>query len=738
MSEQVVTRFILETTTFDKQLEDTIKGMEGFASAEDDAAKGAKSLEGSLGSTGAKFKAVEAASKGAGGGLDTFGKKAKDTGGVINTIGQELNKAFPAFGRIATAARAMGTAITTALGPVGIAIAAIVAAFAALVKIFAGTQEGADRLNRVIQPLLRVFDALLGIAQRAGKVLVDIFSSPIESAGKLADVIKSVVVEAIRSLTVTVTAAGEILAAVLSGDQVQLGLALSKLTTEAGRQFDNVKGAVDAVGGAVRNLQGELLTAAQAGARIAQIDVELRKVALERAQNEGRINRELEEQRAIVSDVTKTAQERQAAGEKFRQLQKELTALETRRLDLEIERGQLAASTSDTSDEEKIRIAELISAKEQALADEQAATRRVNTTINGLNKQAADQAIAEQRRVAEERRKIAEQEQKEAERKAQAIAKAEEQVTAIVTKAEEERFQAGLSDAEREERLVELRYQKEVEAAKAAFEQLAKLNEGNADMIAEIRQRESDTLLAIKANENEELLALQRARDEALAEEDARKAKEEADRLQEQQQARIETFKGLADDVSGVLNAFAEGQIQTAEQAGKALVGLALQQAEKLALIKVFEAFAVETGTKGLAGVATGLALGVAIKAAFAALRGQLGRKDGEAYVGGKPMFSGTDGHLRFLDKGERVVRTKTNERYFPLLEMMEKGTFDRWLYSNMSAKTSAPVTATSTFSDKRLVGALGSVGSITEQRKQTAILQQLAAQRKYGKRYFA
>lgn len=706
-----------------------------------------KDLSASLGDASTKAKVLQTAAGGAGKGIDNLGQSTQKSGGLLSVFGQELSKISPLFGRIASGARTLGAAITTALGPVGLVIAAIVAAFAALVKIFAGTQEGADRLNRVIQPLLSVFDALLGIAQRAGKVLVDIFSSPIESAGKLADVIKSVVVEAIRSLTVTATAAGEILAAVLSGDQVQLGLALSKLTTEAGRQFDNVKNAVDGVNQGIRNLTGELITAAAAGARIADIDVELRKVALERAQNEGRINRELQEQLAITQDVTKSAAERQAAGEKFKALNRELTGFEQRRLDLEIERGNLAASTSDTLDEEKIRIAELVSAKDQALADEAAGNRRVNNQLNALNKQAADQAIAQAKRVAEERRKAEEQAARDAQKRLEAIERTEEQIGQIVGKAQEERFQAGISIEQREERQIELRYQKEVEAAQAAFAQLVALNEGNAEAIEEIRRREAEAVKVIKENETAEIIELVKSRDEQLAELERQQAEAELEQLREQQEERLAIFTSVSDRINSVIEGAASGQIATAEEASKALLGIALDTVEKIALTQIAQAQATalaqpdSVATFGASGIARGVILAALIKAAFAGLRGLLGRKHGEAYVGGPAMFSGTDGHMRFLDDGERVVRTKTNQRYFPILEMMEKGTFDRWLSTITTVNnysTTSTTSAPASFSDRRIVGALGGVGSLSEQRKQTAILKAMARTRNLGKRYYA
>jgi len=47
---------------------------------------------------------------------------------------------------------------------------------------------------------------------------------------------------------------------------------------------------------------------------------------------------------------------------------------------------------------------------------------------------------------------------------------------------------------------------------------------------------------------------------------------------------------------------------------------------------------------------------------------------------GSRPQFQGRDGYLRRLDKGERVVTTKTNEKHYDLFEAAENGTLEKYI----------------------------------------------------------
>ena len=417
MAEQVVTQFVLDLSQYDAQIASATDSMAEYDAEATEAAKANKDLSGSVGSASTKVTQLATASKAAGKGIKDVGTATKDAsknaGGFKAAFGaakDELNSAFPVFGKIATAAKALGRAFTVALGPVGIVIAAVVAGIGLLLKAFAGTQEGADKLAKVTAVLGAVFDRLLGVAQVLGKAIFDTFSDPQQAVSDLWEAIKTNLSNRLDGFIEQWKALGDVIAGVFTLDSDRISEGVDNFGEATTRVLTGVVDLTDKASKAFSDFGDEIEKAAETGARIAEIDRNLRALALNRAEQEGRITRELEEQRAIVSDVTKSSAQRTAAAQKFNALQKQLTDFETRRLDLEIERGNLAASTSDTLDEEKIRIAELVSAKEEALARELAANREINNQINGLNKAAADKAIAEAQRATAERIKAQEEE----------------------------------------------------------------------------------------------------------------------------------------------------------------------------------------------------------------------------------------------------------------------------------------------------------------------------------------
>lgn len=107
---------------------------------------------------------------------------------------------------------------------------------------------------------------------------------------------------------------------------------------------------------------------------------------------------------------------------------------------------------------------------------------------------------------------------------------------------------------------------------------------------------------------------------------------------------------------------------------------------------------------------------------------------------GGTKVHSGRDGYLARVHKGEHIMPTKAAQKYMPYLEMMRGGQFDTWLASmrNVTAYGNGERTRVAGFNDKRLVGALGGVGSAGEQRKQTELLASLNHRlgRRGNKRY--
>lgn len=738
MAEVVLTEFQIQLDAFNRQIEEAIRRIETIEDATDATQKNLKDLDGSAGSAAKRVKEVGVAADATGKGLATA---TKNTGVFKDALGaakNELNSIFPLFGRVAQAARVLGTAITTALGPVGIAIAAVVAAVGLLIKAFTGTQEGADKLARVTEVLSRQLDFLLGVAQRAGAVLFDIFSKPLGSLRTLANAITTTVTTAFESLANQASAAGDVIIGALTFDSVKITTGLANLGKEGSKALNGLEGAAKRVRGAFGEFREGLDDARKSGERIAAIDIELRRLALERAENEGRIRRELEEQRGIVTNVVKSSQERAAAAKRFTELQRQLTSFETRRLDLEIERGRLAASTSDTLDEEKIRIQELVGAKEEALAREAAATREVNNQINALNKAAADKAIAEQNRAAAEAQKVKEQEAAEAQKVADARIAAEQQVTDAIAQQQRERELAQADDTQKQILLAQEAAAKEIDIVRKASQTLREIAAGDEEALLAIKQREAQGVGLIEQNLQDRIAEIR------AAAQPAEDPEAEAQKLQDQLDRRLAIIDAGEQALAGIISDAASGNEAIAENAAKALVDVGLKALEAQVPLWVAQITGTSlaqpdsVATFGTTGLARAAIITALLRAALGGVRaavsgafhdgGLVGRD------GGTKVHGGRDGWLARVERGEYVMPTSKTARYMPYLEAMRDGTFEHVLA--MSSKSNA--TPVPVFSDRGIVGAIGTAAA--EERRQTEYLAMIAKGMRRGlnKRYHA
>jgi len=746
MSEVVVTRYELDIADAEKNLEKIVKGMGALDKSTDAAEGGLKDLSGEIGSAADKVTLLEKATKKGASALTDVEAAAGTLGKELGGVAKNAVGLTGSFGRVATAAISLGRAMIVALGPVGIIITAVVAAFVGLVKIFAGTQEGADRLNRILEPLKAGLAATFGLLQTISKVAVD-----------------------------TLRLLFNIATFNFSG---------------AADAFDDLKESATGAVDAVANFGNTLSNALETGARLAKIKEDLADIAIEIAKNEGRINREFQEQLQIANNVNASAEEREAAAREAIRLQEELTAFRLQELDLLIEQLELKQSLNDTTKEELLELVKLQSQREQIVADQLQATRRVNNTINAIQKQAADKAIAEAKRRADEEKKRIEE-----------IGQAEVSLAKLKDDIANRSLERSLDEFGRRALAAELGAERERKAAEQLFDKLAQLNAGNKGELERIEQERSAALLAIRQELNaklddieqkridddekkrveeldkvrqvltaedvlrreaidkefdllvsaaerritneeeltETLVALQKERqrrlDEVLSDADVadieRQQKEE-----ELLQKKLDVYQNSANQIESVVEGLAAGSIKSAEDVGKALIGIALEAAEKQALIAAFQAFAVETGQKGLAGIATGLAITAIIKAAFGVLRSQIAGSFYEGGIvgkdGGTKMHNGRDGYLIRAHQGEHIMPTDKTKKYLPYLEMMRDGQFEKFLNTtaqlNSYGTRATSTTAAPGFNDRRIVGALSGISNAREQRKQTELLALVAS----------
>jgi hypothetical protein len=738
MSEVVVTRYELDIADAEKNLEKIVKGMGALDKSTDAAEEGTKDLTGELGSASQKLKVLDTTSKQTTKGLKELGSASSGVGAAFKGVGKELGAAFPALGRVTGAVQKLGIAFKAALGPVGLIIAGVVAALGFLLKAFFGAQEGADQLRKVTAFLEIAFDRLIGAAQRAGKAIVDAFGSEQESAlegigqsiqdnllnriaavGKAFELTKDIVVNTAKGIAAALEGIFDEKARAQAEEYFA---AAGRATVEYGNTLLTLATGVDDVfgkiGSAVGGIQKEFEEATKAAETLRTAEIALRKAKIAQAAEQGKLNRLFQEQVQISQDVNKSAEERTEAAKAAIAAQDRLATLQKAVVQQELNILNIKAAQNDTDDEALLIITQKKAELEQIDADRLSGTRRVQNVINGIEKQIADQRIAEAKRAEEEARKL-----QEAREQGQGA------LDAFLAEKRKERELADASELERRVFLIQDAAAKEIEEARKLADALRAISE-ETDLPG-IKAQEAEAILLIEQQLAADLAAVKAGADEA-----------ELERLAEQQAARLDLLKSTADEVGEVVTGLADGSIETAEDASKALLKIALDTAEKQALIAVANATTGSLATPqsiatgGAAGIAQAAILAALIKGAFALLKSQIAGSFYEGGIvgkdGGTKMHNGRDGYLIRAHQGEHIMPTDKTKKYLPYLEMMRDGQFEKFLNTtaqlNSYSTRATSTTASPGFNDRRIVGALSGISNAREQRKQTELLALVAS----------
>jgi len=223
---------------------------------------------------------------------------------------------------------------------------------------------------------------------------------------------------------------------------------------------------------------------------------------------------EIKELNMVAEDTTRTLEEREAAAQRAIEIEKGLMAERERIAAEELRIAQEKAAMSDTSDEDLDRLAELEANLINIRTESVELQTTLNNKLNTIRNQAAAEAEAEAKRIADAA----------AEKR-----KAEEEAAAAILKAEQE--VADALDA-RDRQSLDART-KEILALEDFYNaQLDKAGE-NAELVAQIEQQREEELAAMRDRfRMEDAAKAEEARQKEAA---AKKEQDEADQEREQQ-----------------------------------------------------------------------------------------------------------------------------------------------------------------------------------------------------------
>ena len=305
--------------------------------------------------------------------------------------------AAPAMNAVAVATSKTSLAMKILRGAViSTGIGALVVALGSLIAYFTSTQEGIDKVNKVLTPLKVLFQTLWGVVQNVGKALVEAFTNPKQLLLDLGKFMQEQIINRATAIIDAFKGLGNILTGNFKEGFKQVGDA----ALQAATGVKDVVGKVKEAGKAVGDTIGEAI---KRGQRIEEIGVKLASSEADFVKQSEALKLEFEEQNQIARDTSKTISEREAAAKKSIEIQKKINKLVTERNNLEIESMELQQQSNDTSDAERAELerkkAENNKAKAEQIRSEIAQTKVLNSIRNtarqeqnAKNKEAADKA----------------------------------------------------------------------------------------------------------------------------------------------------------------------------------------------------------------------------------------------------------------------------------------------------------------------------------------------------------
>jgi len=315
--------------------------------------------------------------------FENYVKYGKLSGPTMEQMSNATNKS-------ATSLKILrGAVISTGIG-------ALVIALGSLIAYFTSTQEGIDKVNKVLTPLKVLFQTLWGVVQNVGKALVEAFTHPKQLLLDLGKFMQEQIINRATAIIDAFKGLGNILTGNVKEGIKQVGDA----ALQAAKGVKDVVGKVKEAGKAVGDTIDEAI---KRGQRIEEIGVKLASSEADFVKQSEALKLEFAEQNQIARDTSKTISEREAAAKKSIEIQKQINKLVTDRNNLEIERMELQQQSNDTSDAERADLerkkAENNKAKADQIQSEIAQTKVLNSIRNtarqeqeAKNKEALDKA----------------------------------------------------------------------------------------------------------------------------------------------------------------------------------------------------------------------------------------------------------------------------------------------------------------------------------------------------------
>ena len=221
----------------------------------------------------------------------------------VGNYGDAMNALPGPIGQAKMAVQTFGAAMKTALGP----IVLIIGAITGLVKAMMRSEEGANRVKRVMAILQGAFGAILDVITNFGIKIFDAFENPKEAVNSLWETIKTNFLNRLQAIPAIVTSLGKVIGSAFKLDFDQA----KKEAGELGRAFIQLNTGLDTeqqkrFAKGLKDLGNEIVKDANNSVRLAKAREELLIKEREWQKEQVKLRNEIENARAAVDDRKRT------------------------------------------------------------------------------------------------------------------------------------------------------------------------------------------------------------------------------------------------------------------------------------------------------------------------------------------------------------------------------------------------------------------------------------------------
>ena len=328
------------------------------------------------------------------------------------SLGNEMGGATGAAVKFATGIKSMTkAAIAFIATPLGLLLAGIAVAIAAVKTAFTDSEEGQNKYAKLMSVISVVVGNFRDLLADLGEKIIHAFENPKESITAFANLIKENIVNRFEGLIELVPKLGKAVEQLFKGNFAEAGKIALNATSKVAFGVEDMTGKIKDAIDATKEFIDVTIEEANEGARVADMRAKADKIerglVVERAKLEGRI---AELRLKARQEDQFSAAERKKAIVEATELQDTLLKKETEVLELRAEAQRLENTFARSNKENLDKEAQALAAVERQKAVRLNSQRQMQRELNTINSQIAAEDKAAQDRIAAERKAATEAE----------------------------------------------------------------------------------------------------------------------------------------------------------------------------------------------------------------------------------------------------------------------------------------------------------------------------------------